>query len=239
MRKLLIIKTGTTLDSIRRRHGDFEDQIIASLGIPAGDAVTAPVYITKTIPPLRDVSAVIITGSHAMVTGREDWSVNLAWWLRSVCPESMPILGLCYGHQIIADAWGGTVGYHPGGREVGTVDIELCDEGRRDPLLGCLPARFPGHVFHAQTVTALPPAARLLAGNAFEPHHAFVIRDNVWGVQFHPEFTAAIMREYVDEDAPSLGEEGFDVAALKESLKEHPYGRLLLRRFISLAENAG
>lgn len=234
MRKLLIIKTGTTLASIRQNHGDFEDHIIDSLGIPASDVVVAPVHIDKSLPPLEDVSAVIITGSHAMVTDREAWSRRLAHWLRHVCGASVPVLGLCYGHQLIADAWGGVVDYHPRGREVGTVEIELSEAGRRDPLLGCLPEKFPGHAFHAQTVRELPPGARRLAKNAFEPHHAFVIHDNIWGVQFHPEFNAPIMLAYIEEESRSLSSEGFDVDKLKNSLLDNPYGQRLLRRFISL-----
>lgn len=235
MRKLLIIKTGTTFESICQKHGDFEDYIINQIGIPASDVVTAPVFITKTLPPLKDVSAVIVTGSHAMVTDWDDWSRHLAHWLRNVCGASVPVLGLCYGHQLIADAWGGTVAYHPRGQEVGTVEIELCEAGKQDALLGCLPEKFLGHVYHAQTVLQLPPAARLLAKNAFEPHHAFVIHDNIWGVQFHPEFNAQVMLAYVEEESRALIRDGFDIDKLKNSLLDHSYGQRLLRRFIGLA----
>lgn len=234
MRKLLIIKTGTTFESICQTHGDFEDYIINQIGMAASDVVTVPVFITKTIPPMEDVSAVIITGSHAMVSDREDWSRYLAYWLRNVCGASVPVLGICYGHQIIADAWEGIVNYHPSGREVGTVDIELCEAGKRDILLSCLPEKFVGHAFHAQTVIKLPPAARLLAKNAFEPHHAFVIHDNIWGVQFHPEFNAEVMLAYVEEESQALIREKFDIGKLKNSIKDHSYGQCLLRRFISL-----
>jgi len=235
MRKLLIVKTGTTFKSIRQKRGDFEDYIIDKIGIPASDVAVVPVYITKTIPRMEDISAVIITGSHSMVSDREDWSRHLAYWLRHVCGDSVPMLGICYGHQIIADAWGGEVQYHPGGREVGTVDIELCEAGKRDVLLNCLPEHFAGHVFHSQSVINLPPNARVLAKNDFEPHHAFVIHDNIWGVQFHPEFDAEVMSDYVEKERPALIREGFCIDKLKNSLQNNSYGQRLLRRFISLA----
>jgi GMP synthase (glutamine-hydrolysing) len=234
MRKLLIIKCGTTLEAIRRRHGDFEDHIIGQTGIPAGDVLAVPVFAGSPLPPPDGISAVIVTGSHAMVTDHEPWSRRLAWWLRNVCGDSRPVLGLCYGHQILADAWGGSVAYHPRGWEVGTAVIGLSAAGKRDPLLGCLPDKFLGHVFHAQTVAQLPPGARLLAKNAFEPHHAFVLREKLWGVQFHPEFDAAIMRAYLDEESESLARAGADLAGIQASLRDHPYGRALLRRFVSL-----
>lgn len=234
MRKLLIIKTGTTFASIRQQFGDFDDYIINQMGIPASDVLTVPVYISRDLPALADVSAIVITGSHAMVTERKEWSLFLADWLRHIRPACIPVLGICYGHQLIADAWGGNVDYHPDGEEMGTVEVELTEAGKQDILLGCLPERFLGHVAHAQTVKVLPPAARLLARNAFEQHHAFVIEENVWGVQFHPEFSAAVTQAYIEKQSDEPQEHGRNPAALIRSVSDHFYGQQLLRRFLSL-----
>jgi GMP synthase (glutamine-hydrolysing) len=161
----------------------------------------------------------------------------LAEWLRSIPAELLPVLGICYGHQLLAHAFGGEVGYHPQGVEIGEVGIELTEEGRKDQLLGCLPSSFPGYVTHAQTVIKLPVGAKLLAKNDFEPHHAFVIRDSMWGVQFHPEFTAAITRAYIDKQKPKLIQAGYDINKLLDNVQERGYGRALLRRFLELVRS--
>ncbi len=236
MKKLLIIKTGTTFSSIYERYGDFEDFIINQIGIPMDEVVIAPIYKTKTLPDLKDIAAIIITGSHAMVTDKEDWNLYLGNWLRGLRPGEIPILGICYGHQLIADAFGGKVGYHSCGKEVGTVRIELTDDGKTDPLLECLPTDFWGHVTHAQTVIELPKGARLLAKNSFEPHHAFVINENIWGVQFHPEFNVDIIQAYVEEQSTTLIKEGHELDRIYESIQENVYGKNILQRFIKIAE---
>ncbi len=235
MRKLLIVKTGTTFPSIYQQYGDFEDFIMKQIEVPNEDIIIAAVYENKVLPKLADVSAAIITGSHAMVTDREAWSVALAGWLRDISLQSVPVLCICYGHQLIADALGGAVDYHPAGKEIGTVDVRLTAAGKADPLLGSLPETFPGHVFHAQTVRKLPANAKLLAYNSFEPHHAYVVNDHIWGVQFHPEFNAGITRRYIEEERQELVREGYDAGALYRSVTEHAYGKSLLQHFIRLA----
>ena len=233
MKPLLIIKTGSTFPEFKAKLGDFDDFILAQL--PAvSDVLVAPVAEKFWVPDYDAVSGVIITGSHAMVTDREPWSELTAAWLRGIPADTVPVLGICYGHQLLADAWGGTVAYHPQGKEIGTVEIQLTTTGRQDPLLGSMPPQFPGHVTHAQTALQLPPQARLLARNEFEPHHAFVLNSNQWGVQFHPEFTATIERSYVQEQRCELEQTGRDPAAIEATVFEHPFGRQLLQRFFAL-----
>ena len=71
--------------------------------------------------------------------------------------------------------------------------------------------------------------------NDFEPHHAFIIGDNVWGVQFHPEFNAGVMKEYIREmRGPCVSEEN-NPESIFSSVKEHEFGTMLMRRFVEIA----
>lgn len=238
MKKILIIKTGTTFDSIRREYGDFEDFIIQASGIKKKDTLIFPVFKKRLIPVKEiagGVSSAIITGSHSMVTEMETWSADLCGWIREFASEGLPVLGICYGHQILAKAWGGVVDYHPAGRESGTVSIHLTPNGLKDSLLGVLPEHFIAHVSHEQSVIRLPENADVLAYNDFEPHHAFNIDGNVWGVQFHPEFNAGIMESYIRERREIMGSEGYNIPDMLSSVSEHDFGAKLLRRFIELS----
>jgi GMP synthase (glutamine-hydrolysing) len=236
IKKLLIIKTGTTFPTIRKRYGDFEDHILRQLEFPKEDVVVAPVYSDKILPNLQDVSAIIITGSHSMVTDQDDWSIALASWLRGIRNLAIPILGICYGHQLLAHAFGGSVAYHPRGEEVGSVSINLTAAGKQDSLLGILPETFLGYVSHAQTVVTLPQGAKTLAKNNFESHHSFVIQDQIWGVQFHPEFNQGITSSYIELKGEKLVKEGRNVEFSTGLVEEHDYGKKLLLQFIKLAD---
>jgi GMP synthase (glutamine-hydrolysing) len=98
-----------------------------------------------------------------------------------------------------------------------------------------LPAQFPVHTTHSQSVLALPPGAVLLAENDFEPHHAFRLGTCAWGVQFHPEYDSRIMRDYIQAQADSLTDAGQTPAALLSALCETPDANSILRRFARLA----
>ncbi len=103
---------------------------------------------------------------------RVPWSEVLAAWVAEAVPMGIPVLGVCYGHQLLAHALGGEVDYHPAGPEVGTVPVRLTPAARTDPLFARLPETFYAHATHAQSVLRLPAAAVHLAGNDYEPHHA-------------------------------------------------------------------
>jgi GMP synthase (glutamine-hydrolysing) len=102
-----------------------------------------------------------------------------------------------------------------------------------------MPARLAAHVVHAQAVLDLPAGATRLAGNAFEPNHAFRIGARAWGVQFHPEFNKERMALYVDHLAETLRAAGRDPLAIRANLAETPESAGLLPRFAALVRPPG
>ncbi|MFT3718967.1 glutamine amidotransferase [Pseudorhodoferax sp.] len=227
---VLILKAGSTFRALVPHIGDFEDWIRAGLDAPEL-AVRVADARRDPLPPAETLAGVVITGSHAMVTDREPWSEAAAAWLRGAVQAGLPVLGICYGHQLLAHCLGGEVGYHPGGIEIGTVPVQLRPAAADDPLLGGLPPRFEAHVVHRQSVLALPEGAVLLAGNAFEPVQAFRAGSAAWGVQFHPEFSAQAMRGYVDGLRQDLLDDGRDPDAIHRQVADTPAAASVLRRF--------
>lgn len=235
-KKLYIIKTGSTYSATARQLGDFERWTAEALGEAAFAISVVDATASQPLPPADECAGVVITGSHAMVTDNLSWSLAIESWIPSLIAAEVPLLGICYGHQLLAKAMDGRVGYHRDGEEIGTVAVERLAAGGDDPLFSSLPNVFPAQVCHSQTVLALPPGAVLLARNDHEPHHAFRLGRCAWGVQFHPEYSAAVMRAYLEEQASDLTKAGRDVAALMKAVQETPLAEGIMRQFSRLVE---
>lgn len=233
MARLVILKTGSTLPPIEAAHGDFDRWFLAGL---SDQLDTLVVDVTTEALPGKpfDWDGIVVTGSPAMVSDRADWSEATAQWLAQAVEDEIPVLGVCYGHQLLAHALGGKVGYHPEGRESGTHWVDLLDTATNDPLLGQLPTRFQAQLTHKQSVLELPDSAVLLAKNSFEPHQAFRVGSCAWGVQFHPEFTADVMRAYLQVQAPELAEENQSPDSLLSAVADAPFAASLLKRFSAI-----
>ena len=235
MKKLFIIKAGSTFTETAKNYGDFEEMALRVSGLERGIAEVVDAVQYGQLPSPDSCCGAVITGAHCMVTDNLPWSLAIEAWIQEIVAAGIPLLGICYGHQLLGRAMGGQVDYHPQGKEVGTFDIRLCPECREDPLFSALPAQFPVHATHSQSVLTLPPGAVLLAENDFEPHHAFRLGPCAWGVQFHPEYDSRIMRDYILAQADSLIEAGREPDVLLSALRETPAANLILQKFARLA----
>ena len=136
---ILIVKAGGTYPDMAARYGDFEDWFIARMDRSAGTIETVSPFSGEPLPPVASFGGIIITGSHDMVTDKKPWSEKTADWVKAAVEAEIPLLGVCYGHQLLAHAMGGVVGDNPNGKEFGTVSIRLNPDGRKDRLFDGTP----------------------------------------------------------------------------------------------------
>lgn len=231
MKKLVIIKTGDTFPAIAGQLGDFEDWIFQGLGVGKENIRVVDVTKQETLPAVEACKGVVIAGSHAMVTQNLSWSVAIEKWVPDIIHSNIPILGICYGHQLLARAMGGVVDYHAKGLEIGTTQIELVQQDTSDLLFKGLPKKFAAHVCHSQTVTRLPDNALRIAKNSFEPNHAFRIGQSAWGVQFHPEYDDRIMAAYAENMETMIKEAGLLLSEVLDKIEPTPIALEILSRF--------
>jgi GMP synthase (glutamine-hydrolysing) len=222
------------MPSLLSQRGDFADWILAGMKISHEMPLVVDVRESPVLPAYDSMAGIVVTGSHAMVTEHQGWSERTAEWLAGSVENRIPILGICYGHQLLAYALGGEVDNNPQGQEFGTVEIYLEDRAQEDALLGGFPTRIKMQVSHTQSVLRLPSQAKRLAYSERDRNQAFVVKGFAWGVQFHPEFDAAIVREYICSHRESLIQEGQNPAELMAKSLDTPYGAAILKRFASI-----
>lgn len=237
MKPLIIVKLGDAPEAVTAGEGNFEHWIEGGLATRLPVRVVDP-RAGAALPRPEKVAGAVVTGSQTMVTDHEPWSEGTAEWLRGLFERALPVLGICYGHQLLAYALGGKVGPHPRGLEAGTVDIELTAEAAADPLFESLPPRFKAQSLHWQSVRELPPGAVRLAGNEFEANHAFRVGEHAWGVQFHPEFSAPVSLRYLARYAKALRDQGQDPEAMAAAVEPAPVAAQVLRRFAGQVERS-
>jgi len=229
---VLILHTGDPEDMLKSQFGGYAEQLKEAAGLAADGVEIVSVHEGQRPQPPAHYRAALITGSPAMVTDKEPWSEDTAAWLREAAAAELPMFGVCYGHQLLAYALGGKVGYNPAGREVGTQTVELLPPASGDKLLAGLPGTFPAQMLHAQTVLQPPPGSAVLARSDLDEHQMIRIGRNVFSTQFHPEFGPDFIRAHLDRYGRRYAAENLDLPDLTANVRATPVAGGLLRRFL-------
>lgn len=237
MRKILLLKAGEAAIDLRLGHGDYDRWFQTALASRVEVEVVA-VYKQQPRDPPTGYDGVIMTGSPQSVTEPSNWMRLSADYLLSAARQGVPILGVCFGHQLLGYALGSRVVRNPRGREIGSVSISLTEAGKRDKLFDRVPAEFGVQATHEDIVADIPPGALVLASNENSTIQAMAIGANVRSVQFHPEMDSSIItklihsrREKLEIEA-AFDERGTRVRTLLAGIRPTPSGPRILQNFI-------
>jgi GMP synthase (glutamine-hydrolysing) len=192
----------------------------------------------------RDVGALIILGGPMNVDEEEQFPF-LRWEkriIRAALDESIPLLGICLGAQLIAASLGSAV-YDGPVREIGWSPISITPHGQVDSLLGYLPENVTVFQWHSQTFD-LPPSAVCLACSTHFKTQAFRLGKLSYGLQFHLEVTSAMIERWIGERSRELARTPY-VSAEKIKADSHIYsppsryyGQRFLAKFLRRIERS-
>jgi GMP synthase-like glutamine amidotransferase len=181
----------------------------------------------EAVPPFEGFDALWVMGGPMDV-----WDVDEHPWLEAekaairhwVRDLRRPFLGICLGHQLLADALGGACGPQAV-PEIGILDIDLTEAGRDDPLFAAMPARQKALQWHSVQVTRPPDGATVLASSEMCRNQAMRVGDNAWSMQYHVEVEPdtvdswAAVPAYRDALQATLGDGG--LAGLRAGAAQH------------------
>lgn len=198
-------------EPLRARHGSYSEmfqRLLASAGRPLAFE-TWQVMDAEYPQSVNSCDAYLITGSRYSVYDDLAWVRRLQEYVVTLDSHSKKLVGICFGHQMVAQALGGEVRRHSGGWGVGVLESSLVrSKAWMDPAREsfCLIAS------HQDQVLRLPERAELLSASAFCAHGSYQIGEHILCFQGHPEFTADYARERLLARKDVIAKETFDLA---------------------------
>ena len=170
--------------------GDYPE-MFANLFLKLSVVVDLTVFdVTKAEYPqdIHEFDGVIISGSRASSFEKAVWIKRLEQQIHAIFTAQKPIVGICFGHQILAQAFGGRVERTSKGWGIGVNQIEVLN---RKPWMRPFIRNLSLNFYHQDQVIALPEKAELIACNNFCPIQMFTLNDRILGIQAHPEMRRA------------------------------------------------
>ena len=220
--KIGILQTGHAPDTLLPDTGDYDAMFATLLSGHGYSFETYPVVDGIFPENATACDAWLITGSRHGAYESHPWIPPLEELIRQIRASGRPLIGVCFGHQIIAQALGGKVEKFSGGWSVGPQSYEI--NGKSMTL----------NAWHQDQVTQNPPGARVIGSSDFCANAAMVIGDNILTIQPHPEYGADFISGLIDHRGRGLiPDDQLDQAksALSTPLDNAAFADLMARFF--------
>ena len=210
-----ILETDTLEPCIKEKYGSYAE-MFQSLFLSVDNQLEFKVYpvIEGQYPKHMDeCDAYLITGSKASAYDNEPWIKQLRDYIVALHKQHRKLIGICFGHQIIALALGGLTEKSEKGWAVGN---SISNIEKTKPWVGGVMTnakkQFALLVSHQDQVTHLPDQAELIASNTFCPNASFQIENHILTFQGHPEFSADYLSYLLNKRRDIIGEEKYKKA---------------------------
>jgi GMP synthase-like glutamine amidotransferase len=211
-----ILQTGKINASIQDEFNSYPDMFETLLdGNPHHFSFTTFDVTASILPDSPDIcDGYIITGSSAGVYDDHVWLEPLFSFIRACSDQHLPMVGICFGHQAIAHALGGTVVKFHDGWGVGNRQMTLHNADQLGTIIDQQidDSSFSLPYFHQDQVTALPEGATLTASNGFCQIGGFIMDTHILCFQGHPEFSSRYCKALLEVRRESIGNSRTDKA---------------------------
>jgi GMP synthase-like glutamine amidotransferase len=195
--RLCIIENGVVPDNLQARFISYPQMIInwLSAALPEAQFTVVSACTGEALPAADEFAGFILTGSKHSVYERTDWMLAEIELLQQARALRRPVFGICFGHQLMADAYGGQTLKAAQGWGVGAQHY---DNGAGAPSSGA------SFIFHQDQVLQLPPEARCLGGSSHCQNGVLAYEFPALSVQYHPEFTEDYIRGLAEQFGGNL-----------------------------------
>lgn len=225
-----ILEADTLDDEVIKQYGRYADSFEQLLSAVDPQLNFQTYHVTQQEYPrdLEECDAYLITGSKSSCYEDVDWIHRLKQFVVRCHEQDIKMVGICFGHQLIADALGGAVQKSDKGWGIGVASTDITHE---PAWLEPKQKQFKLLVSHQDQVTRLPQQAALVATNPFCPISAYSVNSSVLAFQGHPEFSRDYLQYIMTQRREYIGEQAYHHA--KESLHQNEDSQLVAQWIVN------